>query len=144
MSEGCYILRSNVTDWSGQDLWQAYIQLTEAEAAFRIQKSDLCIRPIWHQKTERVEAHILVCFLAYVVWKTLAGMCSQAGLGDEPRKVIEEICGIKSVDVVVPTRTGKEIKINCVSRPTPHQQILLSHLKLSLPRSAKIHKIDNL
>ena len=71
MSEGCYLLRSNVTDWSDEDLWKAYIQLTEAEAAFRIHKSDLVLRPIWHQKEERVLAHILVCFLAYVLWKTL-------------------------------------------------------------------------
>jgi transposase len=144
LSEGCYLLRSNVNDWSGEDLWQAYMQLTEAEAAFRIHKSDLRIRPIWHQKTERVEAHILVCFLAYVAWKTLAGMCRQAGLGDEPRKVIEELCGIKSVDVVVPTKTGTEIKINCVSRPTPHQEILLRKLKLTLPRRAKAYNVDNL
>jgi transposase len=71
LSEGCYLLRSNVNDWTGEQLWQAYMQLTEAEAAFRIHKSDLRIRPIWHQKQERVEAHILVCFLAYVLWKTL-------------------------------------------------------------------------
>jgi len=144
LTAGCYVLRTNVENLTAEELWRAYTQLTDAESAFRIHKSDLRIRPIWHQKAERVEAHILVCFLAYVVWKTLGGMCRQAGLGDEPRKVIEEICGIKSVDVVVPTKTGKEIKINCVSRPTPHQEILLSHLKPSLPRRARIHKIDNL
>jgi len=73
-----------ITDWSAEDLWHAYIQLTEAEAAFRIEKSDLRIRPIWHQKEERVLAHILVCFLAYVLWKTLGQMVKSAGLGDEP------------------------------------------------------------
>src|SRR2546425_8862533 len=66
-----------------------YMQLTEAEAAFRIQKTDLQLRPIWHQKQKRVEAHILVCFLAYALWKTLAQLCQRAGLGDEPRKVFE-------------------------------------------------------
>lgn len=66
LSEGCYMLRSNVTDWTPEELWRAYIQLTEAEAAFRIQKSDLQIRPVWHQRADRVQAHILVCFLAYV------------------------------------------------------------------------------
>ena len=75
LSEGCYVLRSNVTDWSPEELWRAYMQLTEAEAAFRIQKTDLQLRPIWHQKQERVEAHILVCFLAFVLWKTLAQLC---------------------------------------------------------------------
>jgi len=64
LSEGCYLLRSNVTDWSGEELWKAYFQLTEAENAFRIQKSDLELRPVWHQKEERVRAHILVCFVA--------------------------------------------------------------------------------
>ena len=71
LNEGCYLLRTNVTDWSAEDLWHAYIQLTEAELAFRIHKSDLRIRPIWHQSAGRVQAHILVCFLAYVLWKTL-------------------------------------------------------------------------
>ena len=71
LSAGCYLLRSNVTDWSDEDLWKAYIQLTEAEAAFCIQKSDLKIRPIWHQKEERVRAHILVCFLAIILVATL-------------------------------------------------------------------------
>ena len=75
LREGCYLLRSNVGDWSDEELWKAYIQLTEAEAAFRIHKSDLSLRPIWHQKEDRVLAHILVCFLAYVLWKTLAGLC---------------------------------------------------------------------
>jgi transposase len=75
LSEGCYMLRTNIKDWSPEELWKAYIQLTEAEDAFRIQKSDLKIRPIWHQKEERVLAHILVCFLAYVLWKTLEGLC---------------------------------------------------------------------
>ena len=65
LSAGCYLLRTNVADWSDEELWKAYIQLTEAEAAFRIHKSDLSIRPIWHQKEERVLAHIFVCFLAY-------------------------------------------------------------------------------
>jgi len=89
LSEGCYMLRTNINDWSGEELWKAYIQLTEAEAAFRIHKSDLKIRPVWHQKTERVQAHILVCFLAYVLWKTLAQMCKAAGMGDDPRRVFE-------------------------------------------------------
>ena len=73
-------------------MWKAYIQLTEAENAFLIHKSDLSIRPVWHQKEERVRAHILMCFLAYVLWKTLGGLCRNAGLGDEPRKVLTELC----------------------------------------------------
>src|SRR5439155_14214873 len=70
LSEGTYILRSNIHDWTDQELWKTYIQLSEAEAAFRIHKSDLCVRAIWHHKQDRIKAHILICFLAYAMWKT--------------------------------------------------------------------------
>ena len=113
--------------------WQAYIQLTDVEAAFRIQKSDQVLRLIWHQKEERVQAHILVCFLAFVLWKCLAQMCKQNGLGNEPRKVIDEISPIKLTDVILPTRKGIEIKLHCVSKPDKYQQILLQHLGLKIP-----------
>lgn len=138
LSEGCYLLRSNVTDWSAEDLWRAYVQLTEAEAAFRIHKSDLRVRPIWHQKEERVLAHILVCFLSYVLWKTLGQRCQAAGLGHEPRRVFGELSKIKVVDVVLPTRAGVEIRKRCVTRPTDHQAILLQRLGLRLPASIKM------
>ena len=121
LSEGCYLLRSNITDWSAEDLWKAYIQLTQAEAAFRINKSDLSIRPIWHQKKERVQAHILVCFLAFVLWKTLGQMCRIAGLGDEPRKALDEISQIQMVDVALRTRTGVKIRRRSIAQPTKHQ-----------------------
>ena len=134
LSDGCYLLRTNVTDWTDEQLWKAYIQLTEAEAAFRIHKSDLKIRPIWHQKQDRVLAHIFVCFLAYVLWKTLGQMCQQAGLGDEPRRVLAELGGLQMIDVVLPTRSGIDIRKRCLSTPTEHQQILLDHLGLRLPK----------
>ena len=137
LNEGCYLLRTNVTDWSAEDLWQAYIQLTEAEAAFRIHKSDLRIRPVWHQKKDRVLAHILVCFLAYVLWKTLHQMTKAAGLGDEPRRIFEELGKISLVDVILPTRSGLEIRRRCIRRPTDHQAILLDRLSLTLPRQIK-------
>jgi transposase len=133
LSDGCYLLRTNVTDWSDEDLWKAYIQLTEAEDAFRIQKSDLSIRPVWHQKEERVRAHIFVCFLSFVLWKTLGQLCKRAGLGDEPRRVISELSEIRLVDVVLPTDTGREIRNRCVTRPTEHQRILIDKLGLRLP-----------
>ena len=133
LSEGCYLLRSNIHDWSDEELWKTYIQLTEAEAAFRVQKSDLAIRPIWHQKEHRVLAHILVCFLAYVLWKSLSRWCLRAGLGHEPRRVFEELGKIRLVDVVLPTRQGTEIRKRCITRPTDHQAILLQHLGLRLP-----------
>ena len=137
LSEGCYLLRSNVIDWSCEELWKAYIQLTEAEAAFRIHKSDLRIRPIWHQREDRVLAHILVCFLAYVLWKTLQQMVQAAGLGDEPRRVLDELNKIQMIDVVLPTRCGVEIRRRCVTQPTEHQAILLGRLGLRLPRQKK-------
>lgn len=133
LSAGCYLLRTNVRDWSDEALWKAYIQLTEAEAAFRIQKSDLSIRPIWHQKQDRVLAHILVCFLSYVLWKTLGQMCHSAGLGNEPRRVLDELSDIRLVDVILPTRDGVEIRKRCVGRPSDHQQILIEKLRLKLP-----------
>ena len=133
LSAGCYLLRTNVADWTDEELWKAYIQLTEAEAAFRIHKSDLSIRPIWHTKEERVLAHIFVCFLAYVLWKTLGQLCDNAGLGSEPRRVLAELSDIRSMDVVLPTRSGVEIRTRCVSKPTDHQQILLEKLRLKLP-----------
>lgn len=138
LSEGCYLLRSNIADWSPEDLWNAYIHLTDAESAFRIDKNDLVIRPIWHQKGERVEAHILVCFLAYVLWKTLGQMCVRAGLGDEPRRVFDELGQIRMVDVVMPTVDGSTYTRRCVARPSDHQAILLQKLKLVLPRQLKM------
>ena len=77
-------------------------------------------------------AHILVCFLAYVLWKTLSQRCQRAGLGQEPRRIFEELGKIQLVDVVLPTRTGTEIRRRCVTQPTEHQAILLAHLGLNL------------
>lgn len=137
LSEGCYLLRTNISDWTDEELWKAYIQLTEAEAAFRIHKSDLSIRPIWHQKEGRVLAHILVCFLAYVLWKTLGQLCDRAGLGNEPRRVLSELSEIRVMDVVLPTRQGVEIRKRCISKPSEHQEILLDRLGLRLPSTIK-------
>ena len=137
LREGCYLLRSNITDWSAEELWHAYIQLTEAEKAFCIHKSDLGIRPIRHQKAERVQSHILVCFLVYVLWKALGELCARAGLGEEPRRVFDELGNIRLVDVVMPTTDGRVFTRRCVTRPTDHQNILLQRLHLVLPRQLK-------
>jgi transposase len=139
-SEGTYILRTNVREWSAEELWRTYIQLTEAEAAFRIHKSDLSIRPIWHQKAERVQAHILVCFLAYVLWKTLEQWQRRAGLGNTPRTILEEIGRIQSADVVLPVANepGRELRIRCVVRPDPAQAMLLDRLGLRLPERLRL------
>jgi len=142
LSMGCYLLRTNVRDWTDEELWQTYIQLTEAEAAFRIHKSDLTIRPIWHQKEERVLAHILVCFLAYVLWKTMAGLCQAAGLGNDPRRVLDELSELRSVDVVLPTSAGAQIRKRCITKPTDHQAILLHRLALTLPAHLKMFELE--
>jgi transposase len=140
LSEGSYVLRTNVTGWSDEDLWKAYIQLTEAETAFRIQKSDLSLRPVWHQKEDRVLAHILVCFLAYVLWKFLGQLCQKAGLGNEPRRVLEELSELRAVDVVLSTKEGQDLRTRCVTQPSDHQKILLERLGWKLP--GRVTKLD--
>jgi transposase len=139
-SEGTYILRTNVHEWSEQELWRTYIQLTEAEAAFRIHKSQLSIRPIWHQEADRVQAHILVCFLGYVLWKTLEQWQRRAGLGNSPRTILDEIARIQSTDVVLPLadHPGRELRIRCVVRPDKAQAMLLDRLGLRLPERLRI------
>jgi Transposase DDE domain len=137
-SEGCYVLRSNIADWSPEDLWRTYIQLTDAEAAFRIQKSELVIRPIWHQREDRVKAHILVCFLAYVLWKTLEQWQHRAGLGRSPRTILEELGRIQSTDIVLPTADGRDMRLRCVVHPDLAQARLLDRLGLVLPDRLRI------
>jgi transposase len=139
-SEGTYILRTNVSDWTTEELWRTYIQLTEAEAAFRIHKSELSIRPVWHQKAERVQAHILVCFLAYVMWKTLEQWQRRAGLGNSPRTILEELGRIQSLDVVAPIADDpeREFRLRCVVRPDKAQALLLDRLGLELPERLRI------
>jgi transposase len=136
LSEGTYILRTNVADWSDEELWKTYIQLTEAEAAFRVHKSDLGLRPIWHHKRERIEAHILICFLAYVMWKTLQQWQARAGLGDSPRTILTEFSRIQSADIILPlaNRPEREMRLRCVVRPEREQAILLQRLGLRLPQ----------
>jgi hypothetical protein len=145
LSEGCYLLRTNLAETDPAVLWKRYIQLTEAEWAFRITKDELAIRPVWHQTADRVKAHILVCFLAYAMWKTLAGWMRASGLGDAPRTVVEEFARLKSGDVVLPTRTsdgrpGRTVTLRCVTAPDEGQKVLLNRLGLTLPE--RLRRID--
>jgi len=144
LTEGMYALRTNLdpAEWSAEDLWTSYMQLTDAEAAFRTHKHDLALRPIWHQRSDRVRSHILLCFLAYVLWKTLAQWQAWSGLGHEPRKIFEEIGRLQSADVVLPTTDGTELRLRCVVRPDPAQKILLDHLGLTLPK--RLQPLGNL
>ena len=138
LSEGAYLLRSNISDWNDQQLWKAYIQLTQAEAAFRIQKDQLNVRPIWHQREDRVQAHILVCFLAFVLWKSLEMWQQRGGLGNSPRTILEELARIQSHDVVLPTATHGRIRLRCVTQPDIAQAALLDRLGIVLPKRMRI------
>ena len=138
LSEGAYLLRSNITDWNDEQLWKGYIQLTQAEAAFRIQKDQLNVRPIWHQRSERVQAHILVCFLAFVLWKSLEMWQQRAGLGNSPRTVLEELARIQSHDVVLPTAAHDQIRLRCVTQPDAAQATLLDRLGIVLPKRMRL------
>jgi hypothetical protein len=145
LSQGCYVLRTNLVGMAAPELWKHYMQLVEAEWAFRIAKDELRLRPIWHQREDRVRAHILVCFLAYVLWKTLAQWMRPSGLGEAPRTVVSEFAKIKSGDVVLPAQsadgTKREIHLRCVMTPDAAQKVLLSRLGLKLP--SRLRPMEN-
>lgn len=133
-SEGCYLLRTNLTNGSPERLWKTYIQLTQVESAFRTQKSELTLRPIHHQLEGRAQAHILFSFLAYAMWKTLEQWMVRSGLGNAPRTIIEELQRIKSNDVVLSTSAGRDVRIRCVTVPDKRQAVLLQRLGLAIPK----------
>jgi hypothetical protein len=139
LSQGCYLLRTNLREADPAVLWKRYIQLTEAEWAFRITKEELAIRPVWHHGAQRTKAHILVCFLAYGLWKTLGQWMDRSGLGQAPRTLLEEMNKIKSTDVVLPVQgidepQERRLTLRCVTTPGKPQQVLLGRLGLVLPR----------
>src|SRR6202140_4270781 len=124
----------------------ACIPLTQAEAAFRIQKDQLTVRPIWHQRADRVQAHILVCFLAFVLWKSLEMWQSRSGLGNSPRTILEELGRIQSHDVVLPTAAHGEIRLRCITQPDAAQAALLDRLGIVLPKRMRLaeHELQTL
>ena len=137
LADGCYLLRTNLTDQDPKNLWRTYIGLTQIEDSFRVSKHDLGLRPIFHQKTERTQAHILVCFLALVMWRTLQQWMQGAGLGTAPRKLLEEMAEVRSMDIILPTGAHQDIRLRTVSRPEEHLAILLQKLGLPLPNRPK-------
>jgi transposase len=144
---GCYLLRTNLPSPDPVALWRQYIQLVDAEWAFRISKDELELRPIWHQQENRVQGHILVCFIAYAMWKTLGGWMKASGLGDAPRPLMQELSTIQSADVRLPTKSahgseGTTLVIRCVTRPDEHQQVLLNRLGLELPNHLKRFRLE--
>jgi hypothetical protein len=138
---GAYLLRTNCTEQDPAQLWRWYMQLTQAEAAFRTAKSDLGLRPIFHQTAHRVEAHIQVCFLALALWRTLEMWMQSKGLGTCARRLLAEVATIKRVDVVLPVRRAEqhaELRLRVVAKPEPRVAELLAHLGLGLPTRARI------
>jgi transposase len=132
-THGAYVLRTNTDCENPAELWRWYIQLTEAESAFRDLKSDLALRPIYHHLQRRAEAHILVCFLSLCLWRTLEHWMGVSGLGDEARQFLAEMRQIHSMDIHLPTRQGPTVKLRVVSRPEKQLAVLLSRMKLRLP-----------
>ena len=131
--EGRYLLRTNLTEEDPAKLWQYYIQLTEVEQAFKELKSDLAIRPIYHQTDARIEAHIFVAFVAYCLQVTLKQRLRALAPGLTPRAVIEELSGIQMVDVHLPTTDGRQLVLSRYTQPETEQTLLLQQLQLKLP-----------
>jgi transposase len=141
-AHGAYLLRTNCPEQDPARLWRWYIQLTQAEDAFRISKSDLSLRPVFHHKEERVDAHILVCFLSLALWRVLEMWMRGKGLGTCARQLLKEVATVRSMDVVLPVKTAgspepREVRLRVVSRPERPVAELLHHLGLELPSTPK-------
>jgi transposase len=135
-TSGSYILRTNWPERDPEELWKTYMELTQVEDAFRTTKSDLGMRPIFHHKKDRTQAHILVCFISLAMWRMLSHWMSCSGIGSAPRKLLEELRAVKSLDVLLPTR-DKTLRLRVVSRAPKDLQPLLQRLKLPLPNRPK-------
>jgi transposase len=131
--EGAYLLRTNLEGQNAEDLWTKYIQLTEAEAAFRALKSELAIRPVFHQLERRVKAHVLIAFLGYALWVTLKHQLRRCGSGLSPSQALAQLATLQSADIVLPTTDGREIRLRRIAQPTPEQQRLLDQLNITVP-----------
>jgi transposase len=145
--EGAYLLRSNLQAETAEELWSKYMQLTEAEASFRALKSELSIRPLFHQLEPRVKAHVMVAFLGYALWVTLKHLLKRraaivpkpSASGVEkaqpfsPMKALSLLSTLQSADIVLPTTDGREIRLRRITEPTAEQKSLLQQLQLTLP-----------
>lgn len=142
-AHGAYLLRTNCLEKDPAQLWRWYMQLTQAEEAFRISKSDLNLRPVFHRKTERVEAHILVCFLSLALWRTLEQWMRGKHLGNCARQLVKEVATVRSMDVVLPVREASsretsQVRLRVVARPDRPVAELLVRLGLDLPGAPKL------
>lgn len=131
--EGAYLLRTNLEAETTEELWTKYIQLTEAEAVFRALKTELLIRPLFHQLEPRVKAHILVAFLGYAMWVTLKHLLRRTDADLSPAQALAQLSTLQSADIVLPTTDGREIRLRRVATPNPDQQRLLAKLGIALP-----------
>jgi transposase len=151
--EGAYLLRTNLKAETAEELWTKYMQLTEAEASFRALKSELSIRPLFHQLESRVKAHVMVAFLGYALWVTLKHLLkrrpaivpkpSLSGVGNaqpvSPMKALALLSTLQSADIVLPTTDGREIRLRRITEPTAEQKSLLHQLGISLPDQLQFH-----
>lgn len=135
--EGRYLLRSNLTDQTPGTLWRYYMQLSQVEEAFKDIKGDLSIRPVYHQKDSRIEAHIFIAFLAYCLHITLKLRLGPSAPGLTPRSVLEKMASIQMLDVHLPTTDGRELRMSRHTQPLPEHQMILEKLKLKLPEQPK-------
>jgi hypothetical protein len=133
LRDGHYLLRSNLVGEDPAVLWERYIQLTQIEAAFKTLKSELGLRPIYHQLENRVEAHILVAFLSYALSVTLKQGLHALAPGLTPRAVLEKLATIQMLDVCLPTTDGRWLIMPRYTQPEPDQSLMLHQLNLSLP-----------
>jgi transposase len=154
LREGAYMLRTNLQAGTAEELWSQYMQLTEAEASFRTLKSELCIRPLFHQLEPRVKAHVMVAFLGYALWITLkhllkrrAAIIPQPSAGGvhnaqplSAMKALVLLSTLQSADIVLPTTDGREIRLRRITEPTPEQRALLQQLGLSLPEWFELNR----
>lgn len=137
--KGAYLLRTNCDETDPALLWRWYIQLTQAEAAFRTAKSDLGLRPVFHHREDRVRAHILVCFLSLALWRTLGQWMQSKGLGTCARQLVKEMAGVKSVDVPVRRAALRtQLRLRVVTTPEPALAQVLGHLGLRLPQGSRL------
>lgn len=137
-AHGAYMLRTNYVEGDERDLWKWYIQLTQAEAAFRTAKSDLNLRPVYHQTADRVRAHVMVCFLSLAMWRVLEMWMSSKGLGSCARQLLIELDQLRSMDVVVPTQEAGEVRLRVVAKPEKPLAQLLIRLGIELPNIPKV------
>jgi len=152
--EGAYLLRTNLKAETAEELWSKYMQLTEAEASFRALKSELSIRPLFHQLEPRVKAHVMVAFLGYALWVTLKHVLkrrptvvptpSASGIDNaqpmSPMRAIALLSTLQSADIVLPTTDGREIRLRRITEPTAEQKSLLRQLGISLPEHLQFHR----